>query len=52
VVSGKAVTTMGRRTTDRKGKTKLAVRAGKAGRLAVTVRGQKSGCSATTIRAR
>jgi hypothetical protein len=52
VVSGKAVTTKGRRTTDHKGKTKLAVRAGKAGRLRVTVRGQKAGCSATTIRAR
>jgi hypothetical protein len=52
VVSGKAVTTKGRRTTDHKGKTKLAVRAGKAGRLQITVRGQKAGCSATTIRAR
>ena len=52
VVSGKGVTTTGRRTTDRKGKTKLAVRARKAGRLEVTVRGQKAGCSATTIRAR
>src|SRR3954463_12751501 len=52
VVSGKGVTTTGRRTTDRKGKTKLAVRAGKAGRLQVTVRGQKAGCAATTIRAR
>ena len=38
--------------TDRKGKTKLAVRARKAGRLEVKVRGQKAGCSATTIRAR
>jgi Concanavalin A-like lectin/glucanases superfamily len=52
VVSGKGVTTTGRRTTDLKGKTKLAVRARKAGRLQVTVRGQKAGCSATTIRAR
>jgi hypothetical protein len=52
VVSGKGVTTTGRRTTDHKGKTKLAVRAGKAGRLEVTVRGQKAGCAATTIRAR
>jgi hypothetical protein len=52
VVSGKGVTTTGRRTTDHKGKTKLAVRARKAGRLEVTVRGQKAGCSATTIRAR
>jgi Concanavalin A-like lectin/glucanases superfamily len=52
VISGKAVTTTGRRTTDHKGKTKLAVRAGKAGRLQVRVRGQKAGCSATTIRAR
>jgi hypothetical protein len=52
VVSGKGVTTTGRRTTDRKGNTKLSVRARKAGRLHVTVRGQKAGCSATTIRAR
>ena len=52
VVSGKGVTTTGRRTTDHKGKTKLAVRARKAGRLQVTVRGQTAGCSATTIRAR
>ena len=53
MVSGKGgVTTTGRRTTDRKGKTKLSVRARKAGRLEVTVRGQKAGCSATTIRAR
>ena len=52
VVSGKDVITTGRRTTDRKGKTKLAVRARKAGRLQVKVRGQKRGCSATTIRAR
>jgi hypothetical protein len=52
VISGKGVTTTGPRTTDHKGKTKLAVRARKAGRLEVTVRGQKAGCSATTIRAR
>jgi hypothetical protein len=52
VVSGKGVTTTGRRTTDGKGNTKLSVRARKAGRLHVTVRGQKAGCSATTIRAR
>jgi hypothetical protein len=52
VVSGKGVTTTGRRTTDHKGKIKLAVRARKAGRLEVTVRGQKPGCAATTIRAR
>ena len=52
VVSGKGVTTTGRRTTDHKGKTKLAVRARKAGRLEVMVCGQKAGCSATTIRAR
>jgi hypothetical protein len=52
VVSGKGVTTTGRRTTDRKGNTKLSVRARRAGRLQVTVRGQKAGCSATTIRAR
>lgn len=51
-VIGKGVSTTGRRTTDRKGKTKLAVRARTAGRLEVTVRGQKAGCSATTIRAR
>jgi hypothetical protein len=53
VISGKGgVTTTGRRTTDRKGKTKISVRARKAGRLEVKVRGQKAGCSATTIRAR
>jgi hypothetical protein len=52
VVSGNGVTTTGRRTTDHKGKIKLAVRARKAGRLEVTVRGQKPGCAATTIRAR
>ena len=45
VISGKGVTTTGRRTTDRKGKTKISVRARKAGRLEVTVRGQKAGCS-------
>jgi hypothetical protein len=52
VISGDGVTTTGRRTTDHKGKTRLAVRARKAGRLQVTVRGQKAGCAATTIRAR
>jgi hypothetical protein len=52
VVSGKGVTTTGRRTTDHKGKIKLAVRARKAGRLEVKVRGQKAGCAAKTIRAR
>jgi hypothetical protein len=52
VISGKGITTTGRRTTDHKGKTKISVRAGKAGRLEVKVRGQKAGCSATTIRAR
>ncbi|HEX6742893.1 MAG TPA: LamG domain-containing protein [Solirubrobacteraceae bacterium] len=52
VISGKGVTTTGRRTTDRKGNTKISVRARKAGRLQVTVRGQSAGCSATTIRAR
>ena len=53
VISGKGgVTTTGRRTTDHKGKTKILVRARKAGRLQVKVRGQKAGCSATTIRAR
>ena len=52
VVSGKSVTTTGRRTTDHKGKTRLGVRAGKAGRLEIKVHGQKPGCSTTTIRAR
>jgi len=52
VISGKGVTTKGRHTTDRKGKTKLSVRARKAGRVEVTVRGQKAGCSSTTVRAR
>jgi hypothetical protein len=52
VISGKGVTTTGRRTTDHKGKTKISVRARKAGRLQVTVRGQKAGCSTTTVRAR
>ena len=52
MISGDGVTTTGRRTTDHKGKTKLAVRVRKAGRLQVTVRGQKAGCAATTIRAR
>jgi hypothetical protein len=52
VISGKGITTTGRRTTDHKGKTKISVRARKAGRLEVKVRGQKAGCSATTIRAR
>ena len=51
-ISGTGVTTTGRRTTDRKGKTKLSVRARKAGRLKVKVRGQKAGCSTPTIRAR
>ena len=51
VVSGKGVTTTGART-DRKGTTKIAVRARTAGRLKVKVRGQKSSCPAPTVRAR
>jgi hypothetical protein len=41
---------MGART-DRKGKTKIAVRASRAGRLKVMIRGQKSTCSTPTLRA-
>jgi hypothetical protein len=52
VLSGKGgVTTSGART-DRKGTTRLLVRARKAGRLDVKVRGQKSTCPALTVRAR
>jgi hypothetical protein len=51
VVSGKGVTTTGART-DRKGITKLAVQARRAGKLNVKVRGQKSSCGALTVRAR
>jgi Concanavalin A-like lectin/glucanases superfamily len=51
-ISGRGVTTKGRRTTDRKGNTKLSVRARKAGHLKVKVSGQKAGCSSPTIRVR
>jgi hypothetical protein len=51
VVSGMGVTTTGART-DRKGITKIAVRARQAGRLKVKVRGQKPSCPALTVRAR
>jgi hypothetical protein len=51
VVSGKGVTTTGART-DRRGTTKIAVRARRAGKLKVKVSGQKSSCPALTVRAR
>ena len=51
VVSGKGVSTTGART-DRKGTTKIAVRARLAGSLKVKVHGQKSSCPALTVRAR
>jgi hypothetical protein len=51
VVSGRGVTTTGPRT-DRKGTTKLAVRARLAGSLKVMVHGQKSSCPGLTVRAR
>ena len=51
MVRGKGATATAPRT-DRKGKTKISVRARTAGRLKVMVRGQKAPCSTSTIRAR
>lgn len=51
LLSGQGVITTGART-NRKGTTKISVRARKAGRLKVKIRGQKSSCSTPTVRAR